>query len=69
MILKDILKTWFYLKNKKTIYFIDTEDDVDFLVHSLENKTILGIDTEFDWRTTYFRSYPLFKLQQKIKFS
>ena len=53
--MKDFLKkTWFYLKNKKTIFFIDTEDDVDFLIHSLENKTILGIDTEFDWRTTYF---------------
>lgn len=47
-------KTWFYLKNKKTIFFIDTEDDVNFLIDSLENKTILGIDTEFDWRTTYF---------------
>ena len=68
MILKDILKkTWFYLKNKKTIYFIDTEDDVDFLVHSLENKTILGIDTEFDWRTTYFPILSLIQIATKNK--
>jgi ribonuclease D len=47
-------KIGFYLKNKKTVYFIDSEDDVDFLIYSLNDIKIIGIDTEFDWRTTYF---------------
>lgn len=63
-----ILKKFgFYLKNKKTIYLIDSEDDINFLIVSLENEQILGIDTEFDWRTTYFPILSLIQIAIKDK--
>ena len=60
-------KLGFYLRNKKTIYLIDSEDDVNFLIFSLENESILGIDTEFDWRTTYFPILSLLQIATKDK--
>ncbi|MFL2753280.1 MAG: hypothetical protein ACJ0BD_00035 [Gammaproteobacteria bacterium] len=60
-------KLGFYLKNKKTIYLIDSEDDLNFLICSLENESILGIDTEFDWRTTYFPILSLLQIATKDK--
>ena len=60
-------KLRFYLKDKKTIHLIKTEDDVNFLFFSLENEEILGIDTEFDWRTTYFPILSLLQIATKDK--
>ena len=60
-------KLGFYLTNKKTIYLIDSDKDVNFLISSLENKEILGIDTEFDWRTTYFPILSLLQIATKEK--
>lgn len=54
-------KLGFYLKNKKTIYLIESDSDIDYLIFSIKNESILGIDTEFDWRTTYF---PILSLLQ-----
>jgi len=58
-------KFGFYLTNKKTIYLIDSDNDVNFLISSLENEEILGIDTEFDWRTTYFPTLSLLQIAIK----
>ena len=53
--MKSILrKLSFYLKSKKKVSYIETEQDISFLKLSLKKENILGIDTEFDWRTTYF---------------
>ena len=60
-------KFGFYLTNKKTIYLIDSDNDVNFLISSLENEEILGIDTEFDWRTTYFPTLSLLQIATKGK--
>tara|TARA_Y100000992_G_C21273713_1_gene498542 strand:- start:1939 stop:2802 length:864 start_codon:yes stop_codon:yes gene_type:complete len=49
------------LKNKKTIYLIDSDKDKDFVIFYLEKEKILGLDTEFVWRTTY---YPVLSLLQ-----
>ena len=54
-------KKTFLLKNKKTIYLIDSDEDKDFVIFHLEKEKILGLDTEFDWRTTY---YPVLSLLQ-----
>ncbi len=64
----DILKKLgFYLLNKKPIYLIETEEDFNFLIFSIENDEILGIDTEFDWRTTYFPILSLLQIATKDK--
>ena len=60
-------KFGFYLTNKKTIYLIDSDNDINFLISSLENEEILGIDTEFDWRTTYFPTLSLLQIATKGK--
>ena len=60
-------KLGFYLINKKPIYLIDSEEDFNFLIFSLENEKILGIDTEFDWRTTYFPILSLLQIATKDK--
>ena len=60
-------KFGFYLTNKKTIYLIDSDNDVNLLISSLENEEILGIDTEFDWRTTYFPTLSLLQIATKGK--
>tara|TARA_B100001248_G_scaffold219983_1_gene175657 strand:+ start:327 stop:1193 length:867 start_codon:yes stop_codon:yes gene_type:complete len=60
-------KLKFYLINKKPIYLIDSEEDFNFLILSLKNEEILGIDTEFDWRTTYFPILSLLQIAAKEK--
>ena len=60
-------KLSFYLKNQKKVHLIDSEDYIDFLIYSLESKKILGIDTEFDWRTTYFPVLSILQIATKNK--
>ena len=63
-----ILKKFgFYLINKKPTYLIDSDNDVNFLISSIENEEILGIDTEFDWRTTYIPTLSLLQIATKEK--
>ena len=58
-------KIGFYLKEKKVNYLIDSEDDTNFLICSLKNEKILGIDTEFDWRTTYIPKLSLLQISTR----
>lgn len=51
-----------YLKNKKEIYLIDSDKHINFFIQSLKDKKIVGIDTEFDWRTTYFPKLSLLQI-------
>jgi ribonuclease D len=54
-------------KKKKDIYLIDSDQDKDFVIFSLEDESILGIDTEFDWRTTYFPVLSLLQVATPTK--
>ena len=60
-------KLGFYLLNKEPIYIVNSEEDFNFLIFSLKNEEILGIDTEFDWRTTYFPILSLLQIATKDK--
>lgn len=64
-----ILKTIFsnYNINKKDIYLVDPYRDKDFLIDSIEKEKILGIDTEFDWRNTYFPKLSLLQIATKSR--
>ncbi len=55
-------KLGFYLKNKKDIYLIDSDKELNFLIKSLKDEKIVGIDTEFDWRRTYFPKLSLLQI-------
>lgn len=54
-------------KKKKDIYLIDSDQDKDFVIFSLQDESILGIDTEFDWRTTYFPVLSLLQIATPTK--
>tara|TARA_Y200000002_G_scaffold253843_1_gene210391 strand:- start:454 stop:1317 length:864 start_codon:yes stop_codon:yes gene_type:complete len=60
-------KLGFNLKNKKTIYLIESEEDEEFITESLEEEKCIGIDTEFNWRNTYFPELCLLQISTSSK--
>ncbi len=62
-----IKKLRFYLRNKKTIYLVESEEDIDFVRESLEEEKYIGIDTEFNWRNTYFPELSLLQISTNSK--
>ncbi len=54
-----------FLNFKKNIYLIESNDDLNFLKEILANESIIGLDTEFDWRNTYFPKLSLLQISTK----
>ena len=59
---KTLKKINFFLKNKKDLYLIESEDSEDFVIDLLINERLIGIDTEFNWRKTYFPELSLLQI-------
>ena len=57
----------FKLKNKKIIYLVESEEDEDFVKESLIEEKYIGIDTEFNWRNTYFPELSLLQISTSSK--
>tara|TARA_B100001057_G_scaffold296483_1_gene296705 strand:+ start:16016 stop:16864 length:849 start_codon:yes stop_codon:yes gene_type:complete len=53
--------------NKVEVYLIESDSDKEFVLDSLENENIIGIDTEFDWRNTYFPNLSLIQISTSNK--
>ncbi len=62
-----IKKLRFNLKNKKTICLIESEEDEEFVKESLEKEINIGIDTEFNWRNTYYPELSLLQISTRDK--
>ena len=60
-------KLGFNLINKKTIYLIESKENEDFVKESLEEEKYIGIDTEFNWRNTYFPELSLLQISTSSK--
>ena len=60
-------KLGFNLKNKKTIYLVESEEEEEFVKESLEKEKYIGIDTEFNWRNTYFPELSLLQISTNSK--
>ena len=60
-------KLGFYLKNKKKIYLIESEEDEEFVKESLHKEKCIGLDTEFNWRNTYFPELSLLQISTSSK--
>ncbi len=60
-------KLGFNLKNKKTIFLVESEEDQDFVKESLEEEKYIGIDTEFNWRNTYYPELSLLQISTSSK--
>ena len=57
------------LEKKKTTHFIFNKDDLSFLNLELSKSKVIGLDTEFDWRTTYFPNLSLIQIATEKTFS
>lgn len=53
--------------NEKDIYLVDPCRDKNFLIDSLNEQDIIAVDTEFDWRNTYFPKLCLLQIASKSK--
>ncbi len=60
-----IKKFLFSFKRKKNIFFLNYKSDKKFIHENLKHERILGIDTEFDWRNTYFPNLCLIQISTK----
>lgn len=60
-------KISFFIRFRKTIHIIKENKDLDFFFSNLDKETIFGIDTEFDWRNTYFPRLSLIQISTKKK--
>ena len=53
----NFFKIWFYRRLfpiKKKITFFDSGNELSDLKNIIIDNTVIGLDTEFDWRNTYF---------------
>lgn len=53
------------LKKNRPAYFIDSNESLRILDEELSKSELLGIDTEFDWRTTYFPKLSLIQISSE----
>ena len=60
-------KLGFNLKNKKKIYLIESEENEEFVKESLQKEKCIGLDTEFNWRNTYFPELSLLQISTSSK--
>ena len=56
------------LKKNRPAYFIDSKESLKVLDEELSKSELLGIDTEFDWRTTYFPKLSLIQISSEKVF-
>ena len=54
-------------RKKKPLYYLNDLEGLDFLDEELSKTNILGLDTEFDWRTTYFPKLSLIQITANSK--
>ena len=57
-----IKKIIFKSKKGKEIFFVDSYEDIEFVKSNLKDVNLIGIDTEFDWRNTYFPKLSLLQI-------
>ena len=53
------------LKKKKTSSFVSDQKSLEVMDKNLSEMNIIGVDTEFDWRTTYFPKLSIVQLSTK----
>ena len=65
--LKSLKKFNYFLLKRKKIFLIENEKDKIFLENSLIDEDYIAIDTEFNWRKTYFPELSLIQLSTSTK--
>ncbi len=62
-----IEKIYFKLSKKKEIFLIENSEDKEFIKSNLKDSNLIGIDTEFDWRRTYFPNLSILQISTRNK--
>ena len=60
-------KLKYFLLKRNPIIFVDSETKLDEILNELSLEKIIGIDTEFDWRNTYYPNLSLIQISTKKK--
>ena len=55
-----------FKKNRRVLY-ISNKEDLNILDEELSKNKVFGLDTEFDWRTTYFPKLSLIQISSQKK--
>lgn len=56
-----------FLSKKNSIVYVDCESKLNEVLEDLFLETIIGVDTEFDWRNTYYPNLCLIQISTKKK--
>lgn len=68
MMLFDLLNRLFFnLFHKKKVFYVNQEVDFEKVIFDLSNEEIICVDTEFEWRSTYFPIISLIQIATKNK--
>ena len=67
MIFERLNRLFFNLHHKKKIFYIFKDSDLDEVIFDLQNEEIICVDTEFEWRRTYFPIISLIQIATKKK--
>ena len=62
-----IFKILNFFEKRKQIIFVDSDKEIPFVKSTLHKEKILGLDTEFDWRNTYFPILSILQIATKRK--
>lgn len=57
-----LLDKLFFSLKRKNIFMIEKDENKDFVKEILIKESLIGIDTEFDWRNTYFPKLSLLQI-------
>lgn len=65
MLFDSISRLFFNLSHKKQVFYIQEESDLKSASFDLLNEEIICVDTEFEWRRTYFPIISLIQIATK----
>ncbi|MAD47884.1 MAG: hypothetical protein CMQ53_00860 [Gammaproteobacteria bacterium] len=57
----------FFLKKKKDTFLVESDEDREFVIDSLINEKYIGLDTEFNWRKTYYPELSLLQISTESR--
>lgn len=60
-------RIFFNIKKKKKVYLLNYEKNEELIFNELKNEKFLALDTEFEWRNTYFPRLSLIQISTKKK--
>jgi len=56
-----------FFSRKNPIFFIDSYSEFEKVLNELSKEKIIGVDTEFDWRNTYYPKLSLLQISTNTK--